>query len=210
MIPLLTHEIEPIGGFGSDIFALPIYQGGTFVTILVFMFVQDPILGTAAITLLPVQLALIPRMQRRINKLVQRRLAEVRQLGGELGQQSSDATADKSSLRSVSFGFKNLERIRRDIHKAKFLMKAVNNLLTALTPFFFYAVGGYLVINDRLSFGALVAVLAAYKDFSAPLKELFRYYQNFEDVRIRYENTQHFLGMAPHRPLPLGAFKSRK
>ena len=39
-----------------------------------------------------------------------------------------------------------------------------------------------------------MAVLAAYKDFSAPLRELFRYYQTTEDVRIRYEEMLRFLG----------------
>ena len=66
--------------------------------------------------------------------------------------------------------------------------------MTALTPFFFYSIGGYLVIEGRLTLGALVAVLAAYKDFSAPLRELFRYYQSAEDVRIRYEEMLRFLG----------------
>src|SRR3546814_9133384 len=72
-------------------------------------------------------------------------------------------------------------------------MKGLNNFITQLTPFFFYTVGGYLVIEDRLSFGALVAVLAAHKDFSAPLKELLRYYQTMEDVRVRFDETQQFL-----------------
>ena len=51
-----------------------------------------------------------------------------------------------------------------------------------------------LVIEGRLTLGALVAVLAAYKDFSSPLRELFRYYQSSEDVRIRYEEMLRFLG----------------
>ena len=39
------------------------------------------------------------------------------------------------------------------------------------------------------------------KDFSAPLKELFGYYQSMEDVRIRYEEVRRFLllGDAMHR-----------
>jgi len=49
------------------------------------------------------------------------------------------------------------------------------------------------VIDGRLSLGALVAVLAAYKDFSAPLRELFRYYQSAEDVRIRYREVLAFV-----------------
>ena len=62
-----------------------------------------------------------------------------------------------------------------------------------MTPFFFYSIGGYFVIEGTLSLGALVAVLAAYKDFSAPLRELFRYYQSAEDVRIRYSAMLEFL-----------------
>lgn len=62
VIPLIAQEVEPVGGFAADAFALPVFQGGTFLTILGFMFAQDPILGAAAITLLPVQLALIPRL----------------------------------------------------------------------------------------------------------------------------------------------------
>jgi ABC-type bacteriocin/lantibiotic exporter with double-glycine peptidase domain len=116
-----------------------------------------------------------------------------RQLGGELGLQANEKNLPTRGMLGVTSILRRVELIRRDIHRAKFFMKSLNNFLTALTPFFFYSLGGYLVINDRLSFGALVAVLAAYKDFSAPLKELFRYYQTSEDVRIRYENMLLFL-----------------
>ena len=193
VIPLITQEVEPIGGFAADAFALPVFQGGTFLTILVFMFVQDPILGAAAITLLPLQLALIPRLQRKINGLSRARVKEVRFLGGRLGEQAASDILVFSDLYAVTSSLKRIERIRLQIHKSKFFMKSLNNFLTALTPFFFYAVGGYLVIEDRLTLGALVAVLAAYKDFSAPLRELFRYYQTVEDVRIRYDEVRRFI-----------------
>ena len=56
-----------------------------------------------------------------------------------------------------------------------------------VTPFFFYSIGGYLVIQQELTLGALVAALAAYKDLSAPWKELLNYYQIMEDARIKYD-----------------------
>lgn len=189
---MVLQEVEPIGGFAADSFALPVFQGGTFITILVFMFVQDPILGAAAITLLPVQLALIPRLQRRLNRLSRERVTEVRRLGGELGAQSADAIPPGGIAR-VGSSMKQIEAIRLRIHRSKYFIKSLNNFLTALTPFFFYSVGGYLVIDGRLSLGALVAVLAAYKDFSGPLRELFRYYQASEDVRVRYDEMLRFL-----------------
>lgn len=197
VIPLIAQEVEPIGGFAADSVSLPVFQGGTFVTLLVFMFVQDPVFGAAAMTLLPVQLALIPKLQRRVNRLARARVAEVRTLGGELGDQAAQSGRDRSRVHSVSAALKRIETIRRQIHRSKFFIKALSNFLTALTPFFFYSIGGYLVIEGRLSLGALVAVLAAYKDFSAPLRELFRYYQAAEDVRIRYAEVLRFLDDRP-------------
>lgn len=193
LIPVVTQEVEPIGGFASDAFALPVFEGGTFVTILVFMFIQDPILGAAAITLLPVQLAIIPKLQHRVNLLARERVAEVRRLGGELGDQAVLAEKENGRFREVGGSLKRIEIIRRRIHRTKFFMKALNNFLSALTPFFFYSIGGYLVIEGNLSLGALVAILAAYKDFSAPLRELFRYYQSAEDVRIRYSEVLNYV-----------------
>ena len=197
VIPLIAQEVEPVGGFASDILALPVFQGGTFLTILTFMFVQDPYLGAAAITLLPIQIAIIPRFQRRINILARRRVREVRALGGQLGDQSVRGTGGLDDIRQVGSSLREIETIRLEIHRVKFFMKGLNNFLSALTPFFFYSIGGYLVIEGRLTLGALVAVLAAYKDFSAPLKELFRYYQSMEDVRIRFDEITRFLSMKP-------------
>ncbi|NIO41991.1 MAG: hypothetical protein GTO41_18585, partial [Burkholderiales bacterium] len=41
--------------------------------------------------------------------------------------------------------------------------------------------------KGELTFGALVAVLAAYKDISGPWKELLKFYQIKEDARIKYD-----------------------
>ena len=81
----------------------------------------------------------------------------------------------------------DIYRIRFDIYRKKFFIKFLNNFLAQLTPFFFYAIGGYLVIMGKLSLGALVAVLAAYKDLASPWKELLKFYQITEDTRVKYK-----------------------
>lgn len=198
VIPMLVQEVEPIGGFAGDAYVLPVFQGGTFLTILIFMLLQDPVLGAAAVTLLPVQLALIPRLQIQINGLTRRRAHEMRGLGGALGREiAADTPSHGETRREVAASLRRITDIRFEIYRKKFFMKGLNNFITQLTPFFFYTVGGYLVIEDRLSFGALVAVLAAHKDFSAPLRELLKYYQSMEDVRVRFHETRLFLAAAP-------------
>lgn len=192
LIPVLIQEIEPIGGFAGDVIVTPLFQGGTFLTILLFMFMQDPVLGAAAIALLPFQLALIPRLQKKINRLNRERVHNVRSLGSSLEKDAAHSRNDVT-LKEIHLLFRTLQAIRINIYRRKFFMKGLNNFLNQLSPFFFYTIGGYLVIDGALSFGALVAVLSAHKDFSAPLKELFRYYQSMEDVKVRYTEVVKFL-----------------
>ncbi|MFD2738023.1 ABC transporter ATP-binding protein [Sulfitobacter aestuarii] len=192
IIPILAQEVEPIGGFAADVLTLPILQGGTLATILLFMFVQDPLLGAAALTVLPVQILLLPNLQQKVNALSRLRIREVRLMGRQLGEEFSLERPAADGLRRGARGFRELEQIRRRIFRLKYFLKALNNFLTALTPFLFYSLGGYFVLEGRISLGALVAVLAAHKDFSAPLRELFRYYQMSADSRVRYQEVNAF------------------
>ncbi|MEO0823548.1 MAG: cyclic nucleotide-binding domain-containing protein, partial [Pseudomonadota bacterium] len=66
-------------------------------------------------------------------------------------------------------------------------MKFLNNFINQLTPFFFYAIGGYLVIKGDMTLGALVAALGAFKDLSAPWKSLLTYYNQLQDMSLRYQ-----------------------
>ncbi len=76
--------------------------------------------------------------------------------------------------------------IRFEHYQRKFLIKFLNNLLSQITPFLFYLVGGYLAIVGRLDIGALVAVIAAYKDLPGPVKELIDWDQERMDAGIKY------------------------
>ena len=195
IIPMVTQEVEPIGGFVGDAYALPVFQGGTLLVYLGFIFIQDPILGAAAIALYPMQAYIIPKLQRHVNQLGKRRIRAVRQLSDRIGETvaaTGEIHAQDTSayhLSDVSTRLGGIFEIRYEIFRRKFFIKFLNNFLNQLTPFFFYSIGGVLVLQGSISFGALVAVLAAYKDLSGPWRELLNYYQRVEDIRIKYEQV---------------------
>lgn len=193
VVSMVFAETEPLGGFISSCWSLPAFQGGTLLTILVFMFVQDWVLGLAAISLYPLQAWLIPKLQRKLNLLKKERVLLVRKLSERVGEVVSSVQEihahDTSQLELADFSKRlgSVYRVRYQIYKQKFLIKFLNNFAAQVTPFFFYSIGGYLVISGRLTLGALVATLAAYKDLSAPWKELLNHYQVLEDARIKYD-----------------------
>ncbi|MFT6915820.1 MAG: putative ABC transport system ATP-binding protein [Motiliproteus sp.] len=195
VIPVIIAETERIGGFVGEAFALPAFQGGMLLTYLFFIFNQDPMLGLAATALYPFQLYLIPKLQRRINALNKKRILEVRKFSDRIGESIAgireihvnDTSHFERAKASSRLGA--IFEIRFEIYKKKFFIKFINNFLAQITPFFFYSAGGYYVIQGELSLGAMVAVLAAYKDLNAPWKELLKYYETKEDVRIKYDQV---------------------
>ncbi|MFK8080371.1 MAG: ABC transporter transmembrane domain-containing protein [Granulosicoccus sp.] len=192
LVSMVNQETEPLGGFIGEAISLPLYQGGLLLTILVFMFVQDWKLGLAAIALYPVQAWLIPKLQKQVNLLNQRRTIRMRNLAENLGEVvaginevhiNDNSTFFRDHFSKLLGGIFN---IRVQIYKKKFLIKFLNNSFAQLTPFLFFLIGGLLVIRGELSVGALVAALAAYKDLSPPWKELLSWYQGQADARLKY------------------------
>ena len=195
VIQMVNSEVEPLGGFVGDSIALPAFQGGTLLTILIFMFIQDWMLGLAAIALYPIQGYIIPKLQWHVNQLGKKRVRNVRVLAEKIGEAVSgieEVHANDGARRILARFTERLGviyDIRYEIFRRKFFIKFLNNFIAQLTPFFFYSIGGYLVIKGDLTFGALVAILAAYKDLSAPWKELLTYYQRLADSHIKYDQV---------------------
>ena len=193
LIPIITAEVEPLGGFIGTAFADPLFFGGQLVIIITFIVSQDPVLGVAAISLYPAQIYLIPRLQRKVNKLAKARVLNVRRLSDHISESVSGIievhshNASQYELAKFAVRLARIYDIRYELFRRKFFIKFLNNFIDKLTPFFFFSIGGYLVIKGELTFGALVAVLAAYKELAAPWKELLSWYQQKEDIRIKYQ-----------------------
>ncbi len=195
LIPMITAEVEPLGGYMGDAFAQPLIQAGTLLTIATFLFIQNWIMGIAAIVFFPLQGWIIPKMQRKVNQLGKERVRAMRKVSERIGEAVAGAQeihahgtaayerADFSDRLGKVFG------IRFQIYIRKGQVKFLNNFLNQMAPLMFYSLGGYLVITGDLTAGALAAALTAHKDMSAPWKELLDYYQQTADSKIKYEQV---------------------
>ena len=204
---IIKDEVEPIGGFIGDAFITPIFLGMQAITALVFIMIQNVWLGLIALSVIAIQFTIIPRLRRELLRLGKQRQLASRQLAGRIAEVQDGIevvhvhNAYKWERAEIGHRLFNLFTIRLKIYNRKFFVKSLNNFLAQLTPFFFYAIGGYFALRGTLDIGQLVAVIGAYRELPPPLKELIDWDQQRLDVQVKYDQvTQHF---AEERLLPL-------
>ncbi|MCZ6473650.1 MAG: ABC transporter transmembrane domain-containing protein, partial [SAR324 cluster bacterium] len=195
VISMVTLEVEKLGKFMGESISLPAFQGGILLTSLTFLMIENWIMGVAAMALYPLQIYLIPKLQISVNHLEAGRIRLVRSMSARIGETMSGVqeihTHDTTQYELADFSDRlgKVFEVRFTIFKKKFFIKFFNNFLAQLGPFFFYLVGGYLVINNQLTVGGLVAMLSAHKEMYAPWKEILTYYQQKEESRVKYEQV---------------------
>ncbi len=192
---MVKDEVEPLGGFTGDAFVQPALLGGQAFSALFFILVQNLWLGLIAAFMAAIQVGIIPKMRRRLIDLGRQRQLSARLLAGRIGEIVDGIGTihayDTSNYERADAAHRlgEIFRIRYDLYQWKFLVKFINNFLAQLTPFFFYAIGGYLTLKGSLDVGQLVAVINAYKELPGPLKELIDWDQARQDVQVKYEQV---------------------
>jgi len=198
IVSMITAETSTLGFFIAEAFAVPAVALGTLSTIVLFMFLQNWMMGVAAIALYPLQIYLIPKIQRQINALQRQEVHEQRAISQRIGDVFAGVNeihghdTAQYELADFSRRFGKVFGYRVRISSKRYIANVLNQFFSQLTPFFFLSVGGYLVIEGEISLGSLVAVLAAYKDMYSPWKDLIDYYQKAEEARVRYDQLKEF------------------
>src|SRR5687767_11584048 len=192
---MIKDEVEPLGGFVGEALITPLFLGGQALTAMFFILYQHWALGLIALAVVGVQAVVIPKLRQRLLVLGRERQLTARALAGRIAETVDGAAEIHANGTSnyeraeISARLGRIFRIRFEFYQRKFLIKFLNNFLSQVTPFLFYTVGGYLVIVGRLDIGALVAVIAAYKDLPSPVKELIDWDQQRLDTEIKYQQV---------------------
>lgn len=192
---MIKDEVEPLGGFIGDAFVAPMFLGGQALTAIIFIMMQNWMLGIVVIVLLAVQMAIIPRLRRPVLALGRQRQLSARLLAGRIAETADGVNeihvhgAANYERADISERLGHIFRIRFELYNKKFVAKFWNNFLSQATPFAIYLLGGYFAITGRMDVGAVVGVLLAYKDLPSPIKELIDWDQQRQDVQIKYEQV---------------------
>ncbi len=203
VIASLTSELSSIGEFMGGAIAIPVINVLTLVSFAAYMAYLDPLLAVLSFSIYPIEIVIIPLLQKRFNRLNRDRIDVTRTMSNIIGEAVSGMQEVQGNagyrLERQKLGrfASRLFEIRLQMNNFKFLIKFANNFFQSLGPFILFIIGGYLTIQGRFDLGALVAFLSAYEKLYDPWKELMDYYQDYQDSKVRYHQIMDYFDVKP-------------
>ena len=178
-VALSAAEAEQVGGFAGEAMSFPFLQAGILLSVLCYMIWLEPLLSVVALA----SLMLTPRIQRRINALVEKRVSAIRALGDGLEAEGSDGSLSTNP----DVLAQQVYRYRIRIFTLKFFLKGANNFLAAIGPLAILMVGGWMVIHDQTRIGTVVAFMSGFERLTSPIRDLINFYRRLSQVRVQYQ-----------------------
>lgn len=207
VVSSLVTELASAGNFVGMSIGVPVASILTLFAFAAYLIWLNPLLAGISLSIYPMVLILLPRLQQQANKANKRRVDMTRTLSGKIGEAISGIHEIHGNgsyrIENRRYGkmIEELYKIRIVWNLYKFSVKSVNNFFSNLSPFLVFIVGGYLAIKGRLDLGALVAFISAQEKIYDPWKELIAFYQVYQDASVRYKRTMEYFDELPEHAL---------
>ena len=207
VVSALVTELAVAGSFVGMAVAVPVTSVLTLLAFAGYLFWLNPLLAFISLSIYPLVLILLPRLQSRANLANKERVDATRTLAGKIGEAVSGIHEihGNGSYRIENRKYDNmveaLRKVRISWNLYKFGVKVLNNFFSNLSPFLIFIVGGYLAIKGRLDLGALVAFISAQEKLYDPWRELIDFYQVYQDATVGYARTMEYFDAMPEHTL---------
>ena len=191
----LVVELAPTADFIGMAIAVPVSNILTLLAFAAYLVWLNPLLGIITLSIYPIALFVIPRLQRGVNKANKHRLNWTQKVTNQITESVSGIHEVHGHgsfwLEEQKFNTlaKKLLKIRIAWMLYRYGVKVINNLFIGLGPVLVFALGGYLVITGEIALGVIVAFLSAQEKLYDPWKELIEFYQVYQDASVRYKKV---------------------
>ena len=194
LVSIVLAEAGELTEFFSQAFSVPLVSGFMLIAVSVYLAALNP-WTLALLALHPIEIWLIPRLQRRVNRFSRSRVVLGRHLSADVIHTMGRRTATDASATHERADLKRFRRRLDRLFSTRFraavfanAIKWVGNAVARTGPFLIFLGGGWLIITRPGSFdlGSLIATLAAYDRLNEPWQDLLDYYSLKEIAITRY------------------------
>jgi len=204
----MTAELNAIGSFIGGALAVPISSVLIYLALIGYMISVNPLLALLSSAFYPVELFIIPHLQKRYNRWNRKRIQTIRQMSNVVNEAVTGIQDVKAyagfdgEVKRIQTHIKQLYHTLKRLFLIKYGIKFTDNLFQSFGPLILFLFGGYLVINGQFTLGALVAFLSAYEKIYDPWRDMLAFYQSYQDAQVRYRQIMQLFDFEPVRALP--------
>lgn len=181
-ISMAATEVERVGGFVGTSLSEPVLQGGILLSVLGYMVVVEPEVALVSLAVFLPQLAVVPLIQRVLNRRAARIVTSLRALGERIAEHDPGLAHASDQRDDIDRIYAN----RMSYHRLKFLLKLLSNLFNHLGPLSVLVVGGYYTIQGEATVGTVVAFISGFERMSDPARQLLAHYRLASETRVKY------------------------
>ncbi len=178
-VSVISTEVESIGTYVGEHISDASSNIMMLIGVTAYMFIVEPEIAFFALLFFIPQVALVPFMQKLLNRLIKKRVELVRSLGDTIAEIEEPIDAMPEIVKSIY-----LNRMRFTF--VKYLMKALINFLNTLGPLTVLIYGGYLAIEGETTAGVIVAFLSGFQRMSGPVRGLIGFYRLTAQTSVQY------------------------
>jgi ABC-type multidrug transport system fused ATPase/permease subunit len=203
VVAALTTELAPAGNFVGMAISVPVTNILTLLAFAGYLFWLNPLLAAVSLSIYPLVMILLPRLQQKVNQQNKKRVDAARVMSSKIGEAVSGIHEIHGNgayrIENTKFDqmVERLMKIRIIWTLYAQAIKTLNNFFTNLSPFLIFLLGGYLAMTGRLELGALVAFLSAQEKLYTPWKEMIEMYQVYQDAFVQYNRTMEYFDCEP-------------
>lgn len=185
-VSVIGPEIDRLGGFVGEGLSEPVVNGALLLAISGYMVVVEPIVAGLSLLVLAPQAILVPLIQRRINRLIERRVELMRCLSDSVAALGAGDAAEGPDGGSLPLEIQGLYANRIRLFLLKYGLKALVNLTNALGPLAILVVGGWLALQGATTVGVIVAFISGFERMAGPLRALIAYYRVAAQATVQH------------------------
>lgn len=184
-VSIIAAEIDKLGGFVGEGLSQPVVNFGMLLFIVGYMLVVQPFVSAVSLLFLFPQILIVPVVQQRLNRLIERRLSLIRGLSDRIVDPQTHENDDNADL--IGTQLDQIYGNRITIFLWKFAMKGLVNLFNTLAPLTVLMVGGYFALHGETTIGVVVAFMSGFDRLANPLRELLSYYRVAAQAKVQHQ-----------------------
>ncbi len=182
-VAVVVAETEAVGGFVGMGISEPLLQGGLLVSVFGYMAWLQPWMALLCAVLFIPQAAVVPWLQRVINRRAAERIVVLREV-------SAGIVAHPELVDGADDGFEagtqKVFELNIGIFRLKYGLNFIMNTLYHVSVAGVLGVGGWLVVHGQIEAGTVVAFLTGLHRTRDPWSDLINFLREWSVANVKY------------------------